>query len=698
MALDNVGEIINLENELEDDVQAETHGGVDSNETLHINEVIEESGSLVGVVAEKWEELYEIYKRHSQEIGFSIRKSGVRRADAPGAPEFEGYFVCSCEGQHGNGKKAKPSLATNGQGKKNVMTRCFCKANVRIQVNTKGVWKVLSHTLEHNHPLTPPPMATSPSFREENYGCRRLKMKSIEGGDASTLINLLTSRQAEDPGFFFRVQFGEDGRLCNVFWRDSMMKEDYLLYHDVVIFDTTYRTNRYNLICGAFVGINNHWSNVMFGFAFLANERQESFEWLFNAFNESMGLDTVPVSIFTDQDLAMNNAIEKIYPTTRHRLCQWHIQQNAISHFGLLKHDRTFQNAFNKCLNGCYNENEFEETWSKMISDYGLQKNEWFQRLYGLKHKWSTALNKYYFSAGILSSQRSESTNHAIGFQATKTTSLTEFYHIYEGTVKRWRGEEERKEFNCIRSTPTSAYPLVDLLQHASQVYTLELYSLFEKEFVVAMGTRAVILPTEDPILVYGVDPPGVSGSTHHVTFDCANMMVDCSCRKIQEMGIPCFHIIRVFHMHSVFEIPTRYILRRWTKFAKREVWSRLLPNDMCRAVANGSLNWRRSLMTKLYNLITKCQNEPEARTIVDKLYTTANDEVQKLFKAKLIIEEPSSDLAPNSTTVLDPLRSVTKGRRKRKESSIGKKKSAKKSQQNAATHPQLYTPIPRLL
>ncbi|XP_074283842.1 protein FAR1-RELATED SEQUENCE 5-like [Silene latifolia] len=457
-------------------------------------------------------------------------------------------------------------------------------------------------------------------------------MKAIEGGAASTLMRLLASRQAKDPVFFFRVQFGKDGRLCNVFWRDSMMKEDYLLYHHVLIFDTTYRKNRYNLICGAFVGINNHWSNVMFGFAFLANEKQESFEWLFNVFNESMGTNTVPVTIFTDQDLAMKNAIDEVYKTSRHRLCQWHIQQNAISHFG------------------------------------------------------------------IISSQRSESTNHAMGFPATKTTSLTEFYHIYEGTVKRWRDEEERKEFNCIRSTPTSVYPLVDLLQHTSQVYTIELFRLFEKEFVVAMGTRAVILSTENSILLYGVDPPGVSGSTHHVTFDCVNNMVECSCRKFQEMGMLCFHILRVFHMHSVTEISTWYILRRWTKFAKREVWSRILPTDMRRAVANGALNWRRSVMTKLYNLIAKCQNDPDARGIVDKLYSTTNDEVQQLFKDKISTEDTLPEPALDATAVLDPIRSVTKGRSKRKPSSVAKKKRSKKGSNNVASNAELYTTVPRLL
>ncbi|XP_074265281.1 protein FAR1-RELATED SEQUENCE 5-like [Silene latifolia] len=281
------------------------------------------------------------------------------------------------------------------------------------------------------------------------------------------------------------------------------MREDYRLYHDVLIFDKTYRTNRYNLICGAFVGINNHWSNVMFGCAFLSDEKEESFKWLFNVFNEAMGDDLHPVSIFTDQDKAMTNALEAVYPQSRHRLCQWHIQQNAIGHFGSLKHDRPFQNMFNKCLNGCFSETEFEATWRTMTTEYGLDNHPWFNRLYSLRNKWCTAFNNMYFSAGILSSQRSESTNHTMSFQASKTTSVTEFFGIYETTVRRWRKEEELKEFNSIRATPTSVFPLVDLLQYASQIYTLHLFRVFEKEFGLAMGTQTAIIQSEDSTLLY---------------------------------------------------------------------------------------------------------------------------------------------------------------------------------------------------
>ncbi|XP_074293112.1 protein FAR1-RELATED SEQUENCE 5-like [Silene latifolia] len=649
---DENGALIDVTMVDEDDDYVITQGGLTDN-----SKGTDFSKSLSGRTADKWEEIYEMYRKHSQAVSFSIRKATSRRANGPGTLEIERYFVCSCEGKHGNGL---PQIALN-QSRNAAITRCECRAGLRSQLNEDGQWEVLQHITDHNHALTPTQwqqhhrserrisdaeaetiraltealvrpsvqykVATVAAGGEAFVGhtkrdhinfVHRLKSKAIEGGDAATLVNLLTKRQAEDPGFFFRVQFNEEGRLCHLFWCDSMMREDYRLYHDVLIFDTTYRTNRYNLICGAFVGINNHWSNVMFGCAFLSDEKEESFQWLFNVFNEAMGDDLRPVSIFTNQDKAMTNALESVYPQSRHRLCQWHIQQNAISHFGTLKHDRPFQNMFNQCLNGCFSETEFEATWRTMTTEYGLDNHPWFNRLYSLRTKWCTAFNNMYFSADILSSQRSESTNHAMGFQASKTTSVTEFF-----------------------------------------------------EFGLAMGTRASIVQSEDSTLLYRVHTGGNEGSSHHVTYDCGNHLTDCTCRKYQVMGVLCSHIIRVLHMHSVQEIPFAYIRRRWTKFAKTEVWNRLLPADMRRSAANEAVNWRRSMFTNVNNLITKSQDVKEARAIVENFYGTANAEVTALLQS--IATDADNNTQPSEDrAVLDPVRCTMKGRSQRKKRALG--------------------------
>ncbi|KAL8487814.1 hypothetical protein ACS0TY_024216 [Phlomoides rotata] len=118
-----------------------------------------------------------------------------------------------------------------------------------------------------------------------------------------------------------------------------------------------------------------------------------------------------------------------------------------------------------------------------MVTDYKLENNDWFKRLDGLKDKWCTTLNNGFFSADIRSSQISESTNHAIGFNANKTT-LIEFYGIYKKTIKQWRGTEQQDEFNCSKAQPDIGYEMAGIVRHASEVYTLALFKEFNKEFM----------------------------------------------------------------------------------------------------------------------------------------------------------------------------------------------------------------------
>lgn len=79
---------------------------------------------------------------------------------------------------------------------------------------------------------------------------------------------------AEWPTFFF----WSDGR--------SRINYDYCKY--LVVFNTTYGTDGYNLICAPFVGINYHWQNIIFGYAFLLDKTTTSFIWFLKIFLESM--------------------------------------------------------------------------------------------------------------------------------------------------------------------------------------------------------------------------------------------------------------------------------------------------------------------------------------------------------------------------------------------------------------------------
>ena len=174
----------------------------------------------------------------------------------------------------------------------------------------------------------------------------------LESRDVQNLLSHFKSKYAEDPMFFYTVQVDQENRMTKFFWRDGRSRVDHDCFGDVVVFDTTYHTNKYNLICAPFVGVNHHWQNVMFGCTFLLDETTDSFKWLFKSFLNLMG-NYLPITIFTDQDQAMSNAIEEVFPNTHHRLCLWHISKNAPSRLGDLNSKSEFMYLFNKCQKYC---------------------------------------------------------------------------------------------------------------------------------------------------------------------------------------------------------------------------------------------------------------------------------------------------------------------------------------------------------
>jgi hypothetical protein len=105
----------------------------------------------------------------------------------------------------------------------------------------------------------------------------------IEAGDSQSLVSYFKRRTNEEGMFYWDVQVDQEGRMTN-FYRDGKSRNDYDCFGDAVIFDTTYHTNKYNLICATFVGVEHHWQNVVLGCTFLLDESVASYVWLFKSF------------------------------------------------------------------------------------------------------------------------------------------------------------------------------------------------------------------------------------------------------------------------------------------------------------------------------------------------------------------------------------------------------------------------------
>ncbi|GLU15039.1 hypothetical protein SLE2022_315690 [Rubroshorea leprosula] len=145
----------------------------------------------------------------------------------------------------------------------------------------------------------------------------------------------------------------------------------------------------------------------------------------------------------------MANAIGKVFPESRHRLCLWHLSNNAKKHLVGIYGNPNFNSKFHKCLSGCLDEMEFQSTWNDMIKTFNLENNWWLNRLYETREKWCTALNVDFFSARMKSTQRSESMNSV--FHQILSTSLTliQVIEYYEQKAEDMHQGERDEDFRC---------------------------------------------------------------------------------------------------------------------------------------------------------------------------------------------------------------------------------------------------------
>ncbi|KAK1627487.1 hypothetical protein QYE76_001802 [Lolium multiflorum] len=159
----------------------------------------------------------------------------------------------------------------------------------------------------------------------------REKMKMIAKGDANTTIGIMEKRKRDDPEFFFDYKLGKGGKLLHLFWCDSQSRQDYADFGDVLVFDSTYKTNRYAMPFIPFVGINNHRQTTVFACAIVSDEKEKTYKWLLETFLKAM-YQQKPKGIITDGDAAMIAAVGKVFPGVWYRVCTWHIEKNMKKH------------------------------------------------------------------------------------------------------------------------------------------------------------------------------------------------------------------------------------------------------------------------------------------------------------------------------------------------------------------------------
>ncbi|XP_071727537.1 protein FAR1-RELATED SEQUENCE 5-like [Rutidosis leptorrhynchoides] len=161
---------------------------------------------------------------------------------------------------------------------------------------------------------------------------------------------------------------------------DEVAKCNYNEFSDIILFDATCRTNRYNMKFVPFTGIDNHRRCVTVAVRLIRNETAESYTWLLRCFMKTF--EKEPNMIVTDQDKSMTIAIKEVFKTAKHRLCMWHIMRKVPSKIQEAiptiedEVEKGFKNRLNKLVWNMYIEpNVFEERYEKLMHNFSLKND-----------------------------------------------------------------------------------------------------------------------------------------------------------------------------------------------------------------------------------------------------------------------------------------------------------------------------------
>lgn len=552
------------------------------------------------------------YNWYASFHGFAGRKSKVVRNNK--GDLIQQTFVCYRQGI----SKEKSGPSTSRKRVPRARVRCGCEAKCRVHIDVNsGRWYMKFFDDEHNHSMLDDQFkGMLPAHRKmTNYDIWRMSnMRQVgiktnhifglfaneAGGfqkvgfrkqdmyneqerqrltsskDAKAACEYLESLCVSDETMFWRHKVDDKGRLSHLFWCDGAAQRDYEIFGDVVAFDATYKRNKYLCPLVVFSGVNHHNHSIVFCAGIVCDETEHTYVWLLEQLLEAMGGKS-PTSVITDGDLAMRKAIGKVFPKCHHRLCAWHLLRNASTNVN----NNQFVLKFRNCMLGDYDVGEFKRKWDMMVTEFGLENHKWVKEMYDKRHMWATAHIRGKFFAGFRTTSRCEGLHAQFGRYVNYQNNLLDFLKQYFRCLNYMRFREVEADFGSSHGEPVLETPLPILESVAGELYTREMFLLFQPILRRACSCTVIDSRKTLTCYVYTVSRYPRAHVIWQVSFSPTSLTFKCSCERFESLGIACEHVIAVLVYLNIVTLPDSLVSKRWTKNAKDSITVCTPKNDV---------------------------------------------------------------------------------------------------------------------
>lgn len=261
----------------------------------------------IGDTFKNHEEFVSKIKNYARKLGFAIRLGKVEYLNTPKRQKTNEFseqeittenmvrkrtLLCSRAG-HADSESTKRNRKSQ---------RCDCSFYIRASLdNTNGLWYIINMNITHNHQMVNEhyrffmsnerfipdnvkqrivllhragvDVPTIRAILKEEFGDQVTWVYNdvynfiyqIEGSlekrelDSEEFLKTLEQFKNDNSEFSYNADINEDTkRLERVIWMFPEQRMNYCRFNDVVVFDNTYKTNRFQMPFGIFTGVNNY--------------------------------------------------------------------------------------------------------------------------------------------------------------------------------------------------------------------------------------------------------------------------------------------------------------------------------------------------------------------------------------------------------------------------------------------------------
>lgn len=143
--------------------------------------------------------------------------------------------------------------------------------------------------------------------------------------------------ELESLGYAIRIQVKHGQEVKGLFFIHKKAINEARRWPEALAIDATYKTNAHKMSLVNIVGTSNASSvkggnrlqTFAIAAAFVNNETEQTYNWILEELREAVwpieANYKLPSIIVTDNEQALRNAIETVFPESQHLLCSWHL-------------------------------------------------------------------------------------------------------------------------------------------------------------------------------------------------------------------------------------------------------------------------------------------------------------------------------------------------------------------------------------